>query len=269
MVATIACTDCGKLKTDYPSQLPKEPYRCRPCWNLRRRGMTWNIKKPHQSIKCERCHYVKHVTKSGLSKIASPYLCRRCSGARTYASVAVICKECGGVNFRKPHRATQWKGFCLKCKNKGARNSSWNGGKSARTCIICGQQRLCRNSYLAHRTRKDLCGKCFDKTKWKGENNPTYNGGTAWGSYAAGWSPELKDYIRTRDEFRYRLCEVHRSIVGLRRLDVHHIDYQKTNHDEFNLITLCRTCHAKTNFNREAWPPLLRPIIERIYAQLR
>ena len=35
--------------------------------------------------------------------------------------------------------------------------------------------------------------------------------------------------------------------------DVHHIDYDKFNNCVANLITLCRSCHAKTNFNRESW----------------
>ena len=32
-----------------------------------------------------------------------------------------------------------------------------------------------------------------------------------------------------------------------------HIDYDKKNCNSDNLITLCRSCHRKTNFNRENW----------------
>ena len=31
------------------------------------------------------------------------------------------------------------------------------------------------------------------------------------------------------------------------------IDYNKINLDPVNLISLCRSCHAKTSFNREYW----------------
>lgn len=34
---------------------------------------------------------------------------------------------------------------------------------------------------------------------------------------------------------------------------VHHIDYNKLNCNPNNLITLCKSCHMKTNFNREYW----------------
>ena len=36
-------------------------------------------------------------------------------------------------------------------------------------------------------------------------------------------------------------------------LHVHHIDYDKKNNNENNLISLCCSCHAQTNFKREDW----------------
>lgn len=37
------------------------------------------------------------------------------------------------------------------------------------------------------------------------------------------------------------------------KLVIHHIDYNKTNSNVQNLISLCTSCHGKTNFNREIW----------------
>jgi len=34
---------------------------------------------------------------------------------------------------------------------------------------------------------------------------------------------------------------------------VHHIDYSKNNCSHNNLITLCKVCHTKTNYNRNYW----------------
>jgi len=31
------------------------------------------------------------------------------------------------------------------------------------------------------------------------------------------------------------------------------IDYNRENNNLNNLITLCRSCHSQTNFNREDW----------------
>jgi hypothetical protein len=41
-------------------------------------------------------------------------------------------------------------------------------------------------------------------------------------------------------------------------LDIHHIDYDKNNLQENNLISLCQKCHGKTNFNREYWFKILK-----------
>jgi len=49
-------------------------------------------------------------------------------------------------------------------------------------------------------------------------------------------------------------------------LDCHHIDYIKKNHDERNLITLCKSCHSKTGLKRTIWRIVLTEIIEKIYA---
>ena len=35
-------------------------------------------------------------------------------------------------------------------------------------------------------------------------------------------------------------------------LAIHHIDYNKKNNKEENLITLCRSCNVKVNFNRKS-----------------
>jgi len=41
--------------------------------------------------------------------------------------------------------------------------------------------------------------------------------------------------------------------INKKQLDVHHINYNKKNCDINNLVSLCRSCHMKTNFNREYW----------------
>ena len=38
-----------------------------------------------------------------------------------------------------------------------------------------------------------------------------------------------------------------------RKLDIHHIDYNKMNYKKDNLITLCLKCNIKANFNRNYW----------------
>ncbi len=46
-----------------------------------------------------------------------------------------------------------------------------------------------------------------------------------------------------------------------RKLDVHHIDYNKKNDNFYNLIPLCQSCHSKTNYNREYWQQALSSLV--------
>jgi len=76
------------------------------------------------------------------------------------------------------------------------------------------------------------------------------------GSNAAAYSYEftetLKESIRERDHRQCQLCGLPEA-ASARILAVHHIDYDKTNNHGSNLITLCHSCHSKTNANKETW----------------
>jgi hypothetical protein len=45
-------------------------------------------------------------------------------------------------------------------------------------------------------------------------------------------------------------------------LDVHHIDYDKNNCNEDNLVTLCRVCHPRSNYDRDYWYAFYRYIMD-------
>lgn len=66
--------------------------------------------------------------------------------------------------------------------------------------------------------------------------------------YPKEWNFKLKDRIKLRDKNRCQLC-FKKDI----RLAIHHINYNKKDCDEKNLITLCSKCHGKTNANRDYW----------------
>lgn len=70
--------------------------------------------------------------------------------------------------------------------------------------------------------------------------------------YPLGWNKTFKEQIRRRDEYKCQLCGLPEAEC-FRRLDIHHIDYDKKNCNPDNLITLCKNCHAKTNYNRNYW----------------
>ena len=64
---------------------------------------------------------------------------------------------------------------------------------------------------------------------------------------------ELKESIKKDYRYVCQMCNAPKV-----KLDVHHIDYNKKNNANNNLIPLCKHCHAKTNFKREEWETLFK-----------
>jgi hypothetical protein len=88
----------------------------------------------------------------------------------------------------------------------------------------------------------------------KGKNNPRWLGGISFEPYGSEFTKDLKQKIRERDDY---ICQY----GGEYGKDIHHIDYDKKNNEDSNLITLCPICHAMTNKNRIYWKRLFRDII--------
>lgn len=82
--------------------------------------------------------------------------------------------------------------------------------------------------------------------KIRGDKNGSWKGGISNDPYEGTFTEQLKTEVRKRDKFTCKVC-------GENGFDVHHIDYDKLNSAMSNLVTLCHSCHMKTNFNRENW----------------
>lgn len=95
-----------------------------------------------------------------------------------------------------------------------------------------------------------------------GEKSANWQGGLSFLPYLPAFNDKLKLEIRTRDNFTCQLCFVLEKDY-FQRLSVNHIDYDKTNNSLSNLITLCRGCNAKVNFNREDWTQFFKEKIEK------
>lgn len=70
--------------------------------------------------------------------------------------------------------------------------------------------------------------------------------------YGTEFTKELKEQVRKRDNYKCQICGVMQNEIP-RKLDIHHIDYDKLNCVLNNLVSLCKSCHSKTNTNREYW----------------
>lgn len=90
--------------------------------------------------------------------------------------------------------------------------------------------------------RKGICS---------GEKSPFWKGGISFEPYCPKFNNELKECIRERDN---RICQEcgKNEQENKRKLDVHHIHYDKPNCNP-DLISLCNSCNSKVNYNRDYW----------------
>lgn len=88
-----------------------------------------------------------------------------------------------------------------------------------------------------------------------GDKNPNWRGGTKHLPYTIEWNDTLRKAIRQRDNYVCQLCGKKQKRP---RLHIHHIDYDKENQDPDNMVSLCKGCHAKTNYNRKLWIKLFK-----------
>ena len=82
--------------------------------------------------------------------------------------------------------------------------------------------------------------------KYTGGKAANWQGGKSFEPYSVDWTETLRRSIRERDKYVCQICSGYGYCV-------HHIDYNKKNCNPNNLITLCKRCHNKTNFNRKKW----------------
>jgi predicted DNA-binding protein YlxM (UPF0122 family) len=135
----------------------------------------------------------------------------------------------------------------------GKEAPNWKGGSIIITCFYCGENIQKEKCNIKEHNFCDQ--KCFHK--WESiafveEGNPNYINGKSREPYPLLFNIQLKDKIRVRDNFVCQLCGVP-ELECNKRLAVHHIDYNKINCKENNLISLCIKCNSKVNKNRNHW----------------
>lgn len=84
-------------------------------------------------------------------------------------------------------------------------------------------------------------------------------------SYPKEWTRNLRAFVRKRDGHKCKICAKTLEEEG-KSLSVHHIDYDVNNCKPSNLISLCTSCHVKTNTNREAWMEFFKVLLEEKHA---
>lgn len=116
------------------------------------------------------------------------------------------------------------------------------------------------------RTKSCGCIKREMLQERSGENNHLWRGGTST-IYPKIWNNQLKENIRNRDQRRCQFpdCEYEDSLGTNKRLDVHHIDGNKLDCREENLISLCHPHHMAVEKSPKSWENTFYTILGDYY----
>lgn len=128
---------------------------------------------------------------------------------------------------------------------------------SPKYCPSCGVEFHRRqNETPTDFAKRHTCSTdCGHRHAWKHRGD----GASRTSSYPLVFNGAFKEMIRERDG---RMCQLCGATAGRRGWPVHHIDYDKTNTSIDNLITLCPSCHGKTNSNRQHWRGLFAEMLD-------
>jgi len=160
---------------------------------------------------------------------------------------------------RKIPSPMKGKKHSLKARQKMSK-SQIGHKTSDRTKKKISKSLMGHKGYFAGKKRPEISGKNHvfygkhrsEETKQKiaeskkGNKSHFWKGGIYKNPYPVDWTKTLKKSIKERDKY---LCQVCLNEGGV----IHHIDYNKNNNNPNNLITLCRSCHAKTTLYRDYW----------------
>ena len=169
---------------------------------------------------------------------------------------AIRCLSCSAKERLQKHESNCQ---CIMCRDKSGKNSPrFKTGKYIENlCIDCATK-------ISPQSKR--CASCSKL----GEKNINFIHGEGSFPYPMKFNDVLKLKIRDRDN---HICQnpdchiteqEHLLTIGT-ILDVHHIDYNKMNCKEENLISLCRICNIRANQNRDYWYALYTYILELIY----
>ena len=134
----------------------------------------------------------------------------------------------------------------------------WKGiKKELPNCLDCGKE--------LSKSHCKKCAKCSYKDRIGrkgvqrfGKDNPNYKHGKGNLGYPPEFNDTLRDKIRSRDNYECQgigctITQEEHIQMWSRSIEVHHIDHIRTNCQESNLITLCKSCNVRANTNKEFW----------------
>lgn len=256
------CQRCGTEIWHKPSHVRK--YCSKDC----RRAAEYELSRQINSRPCVTCGTLTYRPPAHWRRLTNQdkfYCSHKCHGEANggaanpayTGSRDKICFFCKKPFLAFRHRGKYCSRACVSAAERARTEEEW---KPHRYCLRCSAPFTAITKIQKYCTRK--CADRDHAQRISGSGNGRYVHGEAQRPYPPGWTRTHKEQIRTRDGHSCRLC--HRTAEPHRKLDVHHIDYNKANLDPSNLITLCRFCHGKMHgrpASREGWKKRLSSLL--------
>ena len=258
----LSCEVCGKKRYFSPSAI--KTYKHHFCSNK----CSGIFRKKGVLVNCFICNKELYRTPSQIKVSKSKlFFCSKCSHKHSFVK---------GKKYNGEKRC-------------GKNNSHWKGGKITLCCAYCSKplkrfpsqvkdkenlfcNEECHNNFMkgkviGHRPyiMTDEIRRKMSKAKlgkYTGENHPRWKDGISFEPYPPTFNSQLKERVRVRDNFICQKCGIP-ELEYMRKLDVHHIDYDKKNCEMDNLISLCGRCNATVNSNREYWTNYFNRILKK------
>jgi len=185
-----------------------------------------------------------------------------------YIKNIYYCLDCGQIIKTKTKKTLR----CYQCWKKYQRQSINNGNYKNGLYCTPHYCRDCGKILAQDNPKSKRCRKCYGiwrSIHIRGNKIATFIDGKSHDeSYPPKFSYYLKKQIRKRDNFICQLCnikEIEFKKNHRKGLEVHHIDYNKYNCHQNNLITLYGKCNKQVNYNRDYWFAYFRYIMENKY----
>jgi hypothetical protein len=291
----VQCSQCGK--DVYITHVQKknsktDRFFCnQECMGLYKVGKP-NGRKDQVEVQCAYCGKSKMVKKSQFLK-KQHHFCdgdhyakwmsihkrgENCPGWKG-GPVETTCAFCNKtIYLKKSNMIRSPVHFCCEyCRAsyrstiRGSNHHSWKGGLVNVECTYCGELKKVFPAQLKKTMNffcDRICQGLWNKDHNIGERNPNWKGGISYLPYSPEFNNKLKLKIRERDNFTCQICG---EKENGKAHDVHHINYDKEDSRESNLICLCQVgnaCHQKTNGNREYWMKFLSKLVKKKYGYL-
>ena len=179
----------------------------------------------------------------------------------THGSAKPILAVCDGCGKIRAIRKSAYYALCMSCSQKGKTLSEEHKRKlseSEKGKTVTDEAKRKMSKANKGKTLTDETKRKISEAK-KGDKNHFWKGGISFEPYCIKFNKAYKESVRELFGRKCFLCGKTEEDNG-KKLDVHHVNYNKACGCDSTLcicVPLCHSCHMKTNGNRDYWEALI------------